>query len=293
MKKISIAVSTLCALALCCGFALRPAKSQAETQTRIGIRNHVYKAPLEVVGLNIGGRSIAAGDQFSAGRDWIKRLTITVKNTSDRDLIGVGASVEFPYDDKDQPQLPEIEFLAGFDPTLNLGATDFLLRPGDTTELQLPNGWHKAVDAVVKIAGNMGRPTLTHNVTATPIFTAFSSTEVWQRGSYRLFEDGKWKPNTAAMKRVAQEVRELLSKPRMFKASMPQTAQCGDDNGCTTVACEAGIPFACPTCLLCPGTTIVCSPGWRLRNRFVFCRDINGNCSCTLLVSEPNYAVPC
>jgi len=82
---------------------------------------------------------------------WIKHLTITVKNTSDRDLIGVGASIEFPYDG-DQPLLPEIEFQAGLDPMVNIRERDFLLRPGETIELPLPAGWLKAVDTVEDMA---------------------------------------------------------------------------------------------------------------------------------------------
>lgn len=136
-KKITVAFLATLLLFAVCGFSLRPKKVGAQSKARIGIRNHVYKAPLEVVGLKVNGVAVEAGEQFTASQDWIKLLAIMVKNTSDRDLIGVGANVEFPYGDQDQPLLPEIEFKAGFYPMLKLGATDFLLRPGETKELPL------------------------------------------------------------------------------------------------------------------------------------------------------------
>src|SRR5262245_19139699 len=97
-KQHSVAIATLLLFAVC-GFTIRrPHAQNQEPGTKIGIRNHIYKAPLEVVGLKVNNKSIDAGTEFFAGRGWIKHLSIIVTNTSDRDLIGVGASAEFPYD---------------------------------------------------------------------------------------------------------------------------------------------------------------------------------------------------
>jgi hypothetical protein len=109
-------------------------------------------------------------------------------------LIGVGANVEFPYSEQDQPLLSEIEFKAGFVPVLKFGPTDFLLRAGETKELNLHEGWHKAVDQVIKMAAELNRPSLTYNVIVKPELAAFSATEVWANGSYRRYQDGKWVP---------------------------------------------------------------------------------------------------
>ena len=115
-KKLSVACLATLLLFAVCGFTLRPAKSTAQSKAKIGIQNRIYKAPLEVVGLKVNGKDIEPGEQFAANQDWIKQLVVVVKNTSNRDLIGVGANVEFAYGEKDEPLLPEIQFNAGVSP---------------------------------------------------------------------------------------------------------------------------------------------------------------------------------
>ena len=54
------------------------------------------RSPVEVVSVRVKGEDVAPGRPFAADDDWLRGLTITVKNVSDKPLIFVGLSLRLP-----------------------------------------------------------------------------------------------------------------------------------------------------------------------------------------------------
>lgn len=55
--------------------------------------------PLEFVNLKVEGKSVEPGVPFLAGEDWLKGLTITLKNISGKPIVGIDVNVEIPIID--------------------------------------------------------------------------------------------------------------------------------------------------------------------------------------------------
>jgi len=222
-NKLTLACLATLTLLAVCGFSLSKAKTKTQDvkPTKIGIRNHVYKAPLEVVGVKMNGLSIEPGTDFQANDDWIKALAITVKNSSNRDLLGVGAAVEFPYDKKDMPILPEINFIKGYDPMIPGSApSDFVLRPGDTVELTLTANWPSQVDIAKDMNARAAMKVL-HRGIIKPALAVFSSSELWEDGFYRHSSDGiRWESDKEKLIGVWRDTERYYAEhPKMMKAS--------------------------------------------------------------------------
>ena len=94
MKKFVYACMGTLLLFAVCGFSLRrpQARNNEVWQTRIGIRNHINKAPLDVVGLKVNNKNILAGEQFSAGRGWIVFLRLTGMHLRKKCALSEGTS---------------------------------------------------------------------------------------------------------------------------------------------------------------------------------------------------------
>jgi hypothetical protein len=55
---------------------------------------------IEIQSINLGGKSIAIGEPFSADEDWLRDLTFRVKNVSDKELMGIQITLILPELDK-------------------------------------------------------------------------------------------------------------------------------------------------------------------------------------------------
>ena len=68
-------------------WADHPAGSHHERTTA---PNQIFKQLdiIEIQSINLGGKSIAIGESFSADEDWLRDLTFRVKNVADKDLMG-------------------------------------------------------------------------------------------------------------------------------------------------------------------------------------------------------------
>ncbi len=55
--------------------------------------------PVELVDLKVEGKSVEPGISFIAGDDWLKGLTITLKNISGKPIVGIDVNVEIPIID--------------------------------------------------------------------------------------------------------------------------------------------------------------------------------------------------
>lgn len=55
--------------------------------------------PVEIAKLKIKGKPLSFDQEFDADEDWMKGLTVDVKNVSDKDIIYIKAELDFPVDD--------------------------------------------------------------------------------------------------------------------------------------------------------------------------------------------------
>lgn len=60
--------------------------------------NQIFKQldAIEIQSINVGGKSIAIGEPFSADEDWLQDLTFRVKNVSDKELMGIQITLILP-----------------------------------------------------------------------------------------------------------------------------------------------------------------------------------------------------
>src|SRR5262245_27369698 len=138
--RFIIALSCAIAVTAATAATLRPVSTpQQKSQERVTkflIRNPPYRAPLAVAGVKVKGNHIPSGVTFQADREWIKSISVIVENISDRDLIGVGVSIEFP-DDKEN-MIPIVEIFKGkhyLETSPSLGK--LRLKPGEQLEIPL------------------------------------------------------------------------------------------------------------------------------------------------------------
>ena len=61
-----------------------------------GLNPSGLKNVLELVDVKVAGRSVKIGQPFSADEDWMRSLVFTVKNTSQRSIIGARISFGLP-----------------------------------------------------------------------------------------------------------------------------------------------------------------------------------------------------
>jgi hypothetical protein len=103
-KKGSIAVSA-CVIGLCCGFGFRLAESRTQDLQTVNITAEDYpkafqnKEPVKIVGLYLGTTPVKSGEDFQAGKDWLRDLRIMVKNVSDQSIREIILYLDLPTND--------------------------------------------------------------------------------------------------------------------------------------------------------------------------------------------------
>jgi hypothetical protein len=164
------------------------ASGAAQTQQKVllwsdhpaGSHNERTSAPLqifkqldaiEIQGINLGGKSIAIGESFSADEDWLQDLMFRVKNLSDKDLMGIQITLILP-ELKKPIQVP---YVSGCRHDKNQPC----IRPGDEVEIRIPAiklyDWVKSVVATETELSKITKATIYHVIVSLPGDITWSS----------------------------------------------------------------------------------------------------------------------
>jgi len=95
--------------------------------------------PLEIVALKVAHEKILPGKPFPRSEAWLKYLTVTVRNISQKNIKYIRLRIRFPDDSKDNPILSD-RFISGgqmfyFSPQIPRFGEDVTLAPTQTIDL--------------------------------------------------------------------------------------------------------------------------------------------------------------
>ena len=222
-----------------------------EIVTKFLIQKYPFRVPVEITDISIKGQHIEPGLPIELNLDALQHLRVTVKNVHDTPLIGVGVSVRFPYDEKRQPVLPELELMAGnyahfTDVRLDYA---FSIAPGGTFELSVSTSLYEGLKEQVQITPQARFSTLLVQST----YATVDINREWLDGMWETRDpknSKRWLPDQRLMQKLTSEVR---ARPRMERASffvptragafLPSPCQIKKETiilNCTTAECEPG-----------------------------------------------------
>ena len=183
--------------------ARKPQEPSTEIVTKFLVQNYPFRVPLEITDIMIKGQHIEPGLPIKMNLDALQHLHITVKNVHDVALIGVGASVRFPYDEDGQPVLPELELMAGnyahfMDKVLDY---DFSIAPGATFELSVSPSFYDAHKQQVQITPQASFSSLI----VQPTYATVDINREWIDGRWQTRDpknSKRWLPDKQLMQKL-------------------------------------------------------------------------------------------
>ncbi|HBB95286.1 MAG TPA: hypothetical protein DC054_07825 [Blastocatellia bacterium] len=102
---------------------------------------YVKQPPLEIVEMKLAKQRISSGASFSASDDWLRDLSVTVRNASQKNIKLIRLRIEFSKDAKGNTTLPDIFITGGqmfhFSPQFARTGEDLTLLPARTTDLKV------------------------------------------------------------------------------------------------------------------------------------------------------------
>jgi hypothetical protein len=126
---------------------------------------------IEIQSINLGGKSVAIGEPFSADEDWLRDLTFRVKNVSDRELTGIQITLILPEMEKPI----QVPYVSGCRHDKNQPC----IGPGVEVELRLPQiklyDWVKSVVATETELRKITKATIYHVLISLPGDITWSS----------------------------------------------------------------------------------------------------------------------
>lgn len=146
--------------------------------------SHVIE-PIKIISVKYGDKEVKSGESFQAPPDWIKDLSVRVKNVSGQTLKYIEVGVNFPRDEHENPILPQISLSKGFNYLLSAqlpASEDFFIAPGEEVDLFISESEYKAFDEAIKNIHPPSSVVQTANVRS--LVAAFSPNRLWARGAY-------------------------------------------------------------------------------------------------------------
>lgn len=217
-----------------------------EIVTNFLIQKYPFRVPVEITDLSIKGQHIELGLPIEMKLDALQHLRVTVKNVHDTPLIGVGVSVRFPYDEKRQPILPELELMAGnyahfIDKRLDY---DFSIAPGATFELSVNPSFYEGHKQQVQITPQAKFSTLL----VQPTYAAVDINREWIDGIWETRDpknSRRWLPDERVMQKLVSEIplrfrTERASLLLLSRSEAFFPTECQVTKETNTLNCTAG-----------------------------------------------------
>lgn len=101
---------------------------------------YVKQPPIEIVEMKLDQQKISSNVSFATSDDWLQRLSVTVRNVSQKKVKLIRLSIEFQRDARGNSILPNINITGGqmfhFSPQFASSGEDLTLLPAKTTDLK-------------------------------------------------------------------------------------------------------------------------------------------------------------
>ncbi|MGI9107880.1 MAG: hypothetical protein ACR2G4_16720 [Pyrinomonadaceae bacterium] len=121
-------------------FVFAPAFGLAQEQERAIGKISWRNEPIKIVKLKTKGKAIELGKKFSAEDDWLKGLTVTVENVSDKPISRIEISLLFPRPEGYSETIPTFteKMIYGLDPSdAEAGGAQPQVLPGERVDVKL------------------------------------------------------------------------------------------------------------------------------------------------------------
>ncbi len=183
MKRHLVASTLLmCAGLLLTNFVLTTAWSQNANKDAIVKKLTRPDEPVEVTNLRVKGQPINFDSTFSRDEDWVKDLTVDVKNISNRDIIYINVALDFPLDES-RSRIYRIALEYGHQPK-SKGANSAVitpLKPGSVATLAVRSAGAEDLKSTLQTKG-VGEAL---NISKAELFTEmvfFDERTMWSMG---------------------------------------------------------------------------------------------------------------
>jgi hypothetical protein len=158
--NVSTSVRVAAAL-LVCALTCLQARAQ-ESRLRV-VRPAPVEAgrqsPVEVVSVRVKGAAVEAGRHFPAGDDWLRGLTLKLKNVSDRPVSYVDISLHFPTVAGRENKMLQVTgpvaygCFPGFPCRTDVSGSHAEILPGETREVELSEARYQGLIAALARTG--------------------------------------------------------------------------------------------------------------------------------------------
>jgi len=240
---------------------LSTGKTVGQTQERILKKGPFPNEPLNVVSIKVRGKPVESDKKFVEEDDWLKGLTIKLKNVSNKPIIFIEISLRFPATEE-RPDGPEPSYVRtlryGREPSpdaLTLPDQPKPVMPNDTVEINLTDEDHETINAALVQLGYQ-RSKYVKMLLRTVIFdddTMWRAGEILHRDP---IEPGRWnvvRPYQVSVSRKVQghsfDAKRFSSffapvnsiNPYLVFARPPPPPQ----DGCTNSVFDHTVKIAC------------------------------------------------
>lgn len=148
-NKITLGVAVLTFLAFSLG-----AEASKQLRERTLKRNAWRNEPVKILRVKNGKRLIGLGGKFSDGDDWLKSLTVRVKNVSSKPITFIELELHFPAPgDSDTDAVPvfPLTFGQASPPKAGVAHTSSGVMPGQFVDIALSDS---AYEGLMQLLGN-------------------------------------------------------------------------------------------------------------------------------------------
>ena len=143
MKIKSKVLSVLSLLILAIPFAMAGPSEGGKHATTISTYHwpvYLKQPPVEIVEMKLDNQKISSNVSFAASDDWLRRLSVTVRNVSQKKVVLIRLNLEFPGDARGNSTFRNINITGGqmfrFSPQFARTDEDLTLLPGKTVDLK-------------------------------------------------------------------------------------------------------------------------------------------------------------
>ncbi len=241
-RRVMLLCTALLFLTFCFFASTRPSSSQ--DADKLITKKEWHNSPVKIALVKSKIGELATDKKISAGDDWLKGLTIRVRNDSDKPVNFVGLDIQFRWPEE---QSRELDLVAPIEYGRNPFAPseqEFvpeaeLIFPKQTRDIPLTD---EGYDQLRSILDNLKFPAAIKEVILRVRTVGFSDGTAWDGGSiFRRDPNnpGKWIRNDGPPNRKIKKKPELFLKAAFNKesAGLTETLPCGWPSDSYPVEC--------------------------------------------------------
>lgn len=270
---------------------------QSEYPITLGVKHFEewIETPIQIETIKVNGKEVSRGKAFQHNENWLKDLSLVIKNISKSPIAGFSVGIHFAHDNEGKPYLPIVEVKAGKQYTFSRDGVgpDLNLQPGQTYEVAVPFEWWESHR--YHRSHHSGLPeTILRRALLVPEYAGFDHDNIWLRGAY-MHRDPDDEKTFLMDERQHKKITELLNRPTIRKAGFNRPIPgCSVTDEIKAVAC---IQPGCTNCSVAKVVPKNQSPGFNVITVSRECERVVGGqlvpCGCCQNVTELNYNVVC